>query len=81
MIRSVQIRAARALLAMSQQDLATQAAVGLNTVKRIEAALDEPTGTIQTLLRIKRALEQAGILFIDQDEERGPGVRLRKPLP
>ena len=81
MIRSVQIRAARALLAMSQQDLATRAAVGLNTVKRIEAALDEPTGTIQTLLRIKRALEQAGILFIDQDEERGPGVRLRKPLP
>ena len=81
MIRSVQIRAARALLAMSQQDLATRAVVGLNTVKRIEAALDEPTGTIQTLLRIKRALEQAGILFIDQDEERGPGVRLRTPLP
>ena len=81
MIRSVQIRAARALLAMSQQDLATRAAVGLNTVKRIEAALDEPTGTIQTLLRIKRALEQAGILFIDQDEAHGPGVRLRKPLP
>ena len=81
MIRSVQIRAARALLAMSQQDLATRAAVGLNTVKRIEAALDHPTGTIQTLLRITRALEQAGILFIDQDEERGPGVRLRTPLP
>ena len=80
MIRSVQIRAARALLAMSQQDLATKAAVGLNTVKRIEAVGEEPTGTIQTLLRIKRALEQSGILFIDQDEAHGPGVRLRKPL-
>ena len=80
MIRSMQIRAARALLAISQQDLATQAAVGLNTVKRIEAAGDEPTGNIQTLLRIKRALEQAGILFIDQEEALGPGVRLRKPL-
>ena len=79
MIRSVQIRAARALLAMSQQDFATQAAVGLNTVKRIEAVGEEPTGTIQTLLRIKRALELAGILFIDQDEKHGPGVRLRKP--
>ena len=81
MIRSVQIRAARALVAMSQQDLATKAAVGLNTVKRIEAVGEEPTGTIQTLLRIKKALEQAGILFIDQDNEHGPGVRLRKPLP
>ena len=80
MIRSMQIWAARALLAISQQDLATQAAVGLNTVKRIEAAGDEPTGNIQTLLRIKRALEQAGILFIDQEEALGPGVRLRKPL-
>ena len=80
MIRLMQIRAARALLAISQQDLATQAAVGLNTVKRIEAAGDEPTGNIQTLLRIKRALEQAGILFIDQEEALGPGVRLRKPL-
>ena len=80
MIRSMQIRAARALLAISQQDLATQAAVGLNTVKRIEAAGDEPTGNIQTLLRIKRALEQAGILFIDQEEALGPGVRFRKPL-
>jgi hypothetical protein len=28
-----------------------------------------------------RALEAAGIVFIDQDAKNGPGVRLRDPLP
>jgi hypothetical protein len=36
--------------------------------------------TVKVLLRIQRALDSAGIIFIDQDEERGPGVRLRRPL-
>jgi len=31
--------------------------------------------------RIQAALEAAGIVFIDQDGTRGPGVRLRNPLP
>jgi hypothetical protein len=25
-------------------------------------------------------LEQAGVVFIDQSEERGPGVRLKDPI-
>jgi hypothetical protein len=33
------------------------------------------------MARIQRALEAAGIVFIDQDEKNGPGVRLKKPLP
>ena len=30
--------------------------------------------------RIQRALELKGIIFIDQDDKQGPGVRLKKPL-
>jgi hypothetical protein len=30
--------------------------------------------------RIQRALESKGIVFIDQDDMQGPGVRLKKPL-
>jgi transcriptional regulator with XRE-family HTH domain len=81
MIYPVQIRAARVLLGMSQQDLAKRSAVGLATLKRVEAAGSELTGTAQTLARIQRALEAAGIIFIDQDGSNGPGVRLKKPLP
>jgi hypothetical protein len=30
--------------------------------------------------RIQRALDSKGIIFIDQDDKQGPGVRLKKPL-
>jgi transcriptional regulator with XRE-family HTH domain len=81
MIVPRQIRAARALVGLSQHEVARRAGIGIATVRRIEAAVEEITGTAQTVSKIQRALETAGIIFIDQDEERGPGVRLRKPLP
>jgi len=81
MIEPSQIRAARGLIAISQTELATRAGLGLATVKRIESTTDELRVTVQTLLRIQRALEEAGIVFIDQDGNSGPGVRLRDPLP
>ena len=81
MIFPVQIRAARVLVGLSQQELAEQAGVSLGTVKRVEAAREELAGTAQTIARIQVALETEGIIFIDQDENNGPGVRLRRRLP
>jgi transcriptional regulator with XRE-family HTH domain len=81
MIYPFQIRAARVLLGLSQQQLAKRSAVGLATLKRVEAAGTELTGTVQTMSRIQRALEGAGIVFIDQNAEHGPGLLLRKRLP
>ena len=78
MIYSLQIRAARALLGIGQGDLAKLAGVGVGTVKRLESR-DEMGTSIGTLLSVKRALEAAGVAFIDEDAERGPGVRLRRP--
>jgi len=37
--------------------------------------------TISTLNKIRRALEAAGVRFIDEDEQDGPGVRLQKGKP
>jgi transcriptional regulator with XRE-family HTH domain len=65
---------------LGQEDLAALAGVGVGTIKRIEAAGKELTGTAQTMARIERALESKGIIFIDQDDKQGPGVRLKKPL-
>jgi hypothetical protein len=31
------------------------------------------------MANIQRALETKGIIFIDQDDKQGPGVRLKKP--
>lgn len=77
-ITSAQIRAARALLGWSAQNLADQAAVGVATVRRAEAAEQGQPNLIATTLRaVKGALEAAGVIFIAENGE-GPGVRLRK---
>jgi transcriptional regulator with XRE-family HTH domain len=71
-----QIRAARALLGLSQGQLADLAAVGAATVKRIEASA-EIRGSAETFWKIQTALEEAGVEFIPADETKGPGVRLK----
>lgn len=81
MISARQIRAARALVGLGQHELASRAGCGIATIRRIEALPDEIRGNAQTLDRIQKALEAAGIVFIDQDGSNGPGVRLRRPLP
>jgi transcriptional regulator with XRE-family HTH domain len=81
MINPGQIRAARGLLDISQTELARLSDVSLATVKKIENSTEELRVTVQVLLRIQRALEERGIIFIDQDGHTGPGVRLRQPLP
>lgn len=81
MIRPMQIQAARGLLGLSQTELAKRAAIGLATLQRLEAAGSNLRGSAQTIWKLQRALEAAGVVFIDQDDKQGPGVRLKKPLP
>jgi len=81
MIYPVQVRAARSLLGMGQEELARLASMSVVTVKRLEAAGTEMRGSAKTMSRIQRALESAGIIFIDQDDTNGPGVRLKRPIP
>jgi transcriptional regulator with XRE-family HTH domain len=75
MIDANQCRAGRALLAWSQQELADAAKVGVVTVRQFESGGAQPRNS--TLDVIQRALEAAGVIFIDENGE-GPGVRLRK---
>jgi transcriptional regulator with XRE-family HTH domain len=81
MISPRQIRAARAFVGLSQPELAKRAGIGVATLRRIEAAEKEITGNAQTVARIQRALELAGLIFIDEDDAAGPGVRLKRPSP
>jgi hypothetical protein len=79
-LSSAQIRAARALLKWSVADLARHSSLGLNTIKRAEVAESGTSLTTANDLAIRRALEAAGVEFIDENGG-GPGVRLRKRLP
>jgi transcriptional regulator with XRE-family HTH domain len=70
-----QIKAARALLGWSQEELAARAGVSVPTVKRLEAANGLLGGRLDTGMKLCNALEQAGIDFTNGNQ---PGVRLRK---
>jgi ribosome-binding protein aMBF1 (putative translation factor) len=73
MITGRQVRAARALLNWKQEMLAEKALVALTALKRVESDRGLPVhDTTRDLVR--RALESAGILFVESD--RGRGVML-----
>jgi transcriptional regulator with XRE-family HTH domain len=76
-LTSAQIRAARALLRWSAEDLARHSLLSVATVRRAELTEDETSMTAANDLAVRRALEAAGVIFIDENGE-GPGVRLRK---
>lgn len=66
------------LLGWSQEDLATASGVSLPTIKRLEAS-DGPLGGRQTTaMKLRSALETAGVQFIEENGG-GAGVRMRKP--
>jgi transcriptional regulator with XRE-family HTH domain len=77
LLTSAQIRAARALVRWSAEDLARHSSVSLRTIRRAELADHHTSLTIPNDLAIRRALEGADIEFIDENGG-GPGVRLRK---
>ena len=73
MIKPEQIRAARALLRLEQQDLAHRAQISVATVRRLEAENGAVAVALSTLSTVQRVLEAAGAEFIPD------GVRRRRP--
>ena len=75
MLTSSQCRAGRALLDWSREQLAASSMVSLRTIVDFERGAREPRDV--TLDALKRALEKAGVEFIEENGG-GPGVRLKK---
>ncbi len=76
MITNAQLRAARSLLGWSQARLAEASGLGIATIKRMEGERGPLRSSAGNVLKVQQALEDAGVIFIDADEE-GPGVRLK----
>jgi hypothetical protein len=76
-ISSAQVRAARALLRWTALDLAKASKVGVATIRRVEVIDGEISATLANEAALRRALEAAGVEFIDENGG-GAGVRLRK---
>lgn len=74
MMTAAQCRAARALLDASRETLSRASAVDEQAIRYFEQKLHEPDDA--TKLRIRRALEDAGVVFIPENGG-GAGVRLK----
>lgn len=76
MISSSQIRAARALLRWSADDLAKASKIGIATIRRFELQEGIPSGQVRILEALKSTLEGVGVEFLGSPED-SPGVRLK----
>jgi transcriptional regulator with XRE-family HTH domain len=74
LITGRQLKAARALAGWEQTDLAEKSGVAISTIRRMESFDGEVGSRTSTLSLVKRALERAGIEFLNDDR---PGVRMR----
>jgi predicted transcriptional regulator len=77
MITARQIRAGRALLGWSQQELADRALLSRNAVAQVERGEVDPRTS--TLAAARRALEKGGVVFIAASGRHGEGVRAATP--
>ncbi len=66
------------LRAWSQARLAEASGLALSTIKRMEASDGLLRGTAENVWKVERALENAGVAFIDESNELGPGVRVTR---
>lgn len=71
MISAEQLRAGRALVRITQEDLAEGAGTSVPTIKRWESGAGPISGNAITVEAVQRFLERAGVEFIPN------GVRLR----
>ncbi|MFG1342100.1 helix-turn-helix transcriptional regulator [Xanthobacter autotrophicus] len=74
-----QVRAARALLGWSQEELASRASVSVATIRRQEPGAGEFSASSDVLARIASALESAGVELITGGNLEGHGVRFSRP--
>ena len=73
-----QLKAARALAGVDQQQVAESAGVNVNTIRNMEARGVQPiASSAVTIRRVQLALEALGIEFLNHTQ---PGVRLSIPV-
>jgi hypothetical protein len=75
MLTPRQLRAARVLIGWTRARLSIEAKVPLRTTEAFEQGRTTPLMTTEHKWR--RALERAGVVFLDEDEQGGAGVRLK----
>lgn len=71
-----QLRAARALLGITAQQLADETKLGVATIRRAELTNGEVGMTVVNIERVIETLERLGVKLLPQQGHDGVGVRL-----
>jgi predicted transcriptional regulator len=74
---SEQMRAARALKRWDQSDLAQASGVSLPSIKRLESKPGEVAAQHSTVTALRRAFEEAGIVFLSDGDTTAGGIGVR----
>lgn len=77
-LTGAQLKAARALLGITAEELAKRSRVGVATIRRAEGQ-ETATVTDAILMAVLTALDASGVQIIPADETAGAGVRLKEP--
>jgi predicted transcriptional regulator len=77
MLKPRQLVAARALIGWTRERLAKASGVPAVSIGEFERGETDPR--LSTVGKLRRAMEKAGVDFIDATADSGPGVKLRKP--
>ena len=80
MLTGAQIRAGRALVDWTGAKLSEASGVSLQTIRRMEGEVGTSRSSQANLQAVRRALEDAGVVFLDADEARGVGAGVRTKL-
>ena len=79
MITSYQLKAARVILGLDQRELANLSEISLPTIQRMESSKGIVKGNIDTLVKLIKTFENAGVELIAENVSssgQGRGVRL-----
>lgn len=77
MVTAEQIRAGRAAIGWSAEQLSNAAGIVRRTLVAIESQSGVPSANARTIQNVRSALEEAGIEFVAAPGD-GPGIRVRK---
>lgn len=80
MITAFQMRAARALLGFDQRELSDLAGISVPTIQRMEGSIGMIRANVDSLMKLIKALDEAGVELIDEGAlsvGSGRGVRMK----
>lgn len=78
LLTASQIRAARALLEWTQPELAKASGLSMMSIRRMEGPSGPSQRSAGNVEAVRKALSDAGVIFLSADDAAGPGVRLKK---